>query len=151
MTRLIGQGVNLGGPSAWKSLRVKDLVLAYHWISGEPCLCLFPARARTEENRGSYVVPLSNCWAYIEGDRERFAAWKPSEYCFGAAIMATKVMGLDDTQSTVFAIVDALVEGIHHLVHMPPDMNSGVHAPEDLGEARLYVNGEMVAETGLLH
>jgi hypothetical protein len=134
--------IQLGGDKAWRIRKFGDIVVAFHWVNGEPAMCLYPKIPRTLGNRGAAIICLSAIHKYVKsnGDPE------PS-YLIPKAIEAARVMGMDETKFTVKRIADAILECVEDLVKMPPEPDS-LQGPQgkQVGEMSLMVNGHVIHE-----
>jgi hypothetical protein len=101
--------VSFGGTSAWKVQQVGDIVRAYHWVSDEPAMVLYPARQRSSE-AGAYVICLSSAFKYDD-----------IQYLVKQAAIAADVMGMDQTKQTIHRIGTAIHDGLLDLIKMPPE------------------------------
>lgn len=127
--------VSFGGQTAWKVQQVGDIVRAYHWVSDEPAMVLFPARARL--NAGAYVICLSSAFKYAD-----------LAYLVKQAAIAAGVMGMDETSYTINRIGTAIHDGLLDLIKMPPepqwvkDMDKG----EVFAELEIKADGKTIIE-----
>lgn len=130
-------GLVLGGDGAWKVREQGQLVVAYHWINGEPAVVMWPKRK-----------PLG-CVPYCVrfSDAHRFATNKgyPTPACVKRAAVAATVMGMDMGKDTIKNIVEALMDSIDELKKMPPE-KPRVDTSRPLGVATLFERGEKVSE-----
>jgi len=100
--------VSFGASRAWKVQQVGDIVRAYHWVSDEPAMVIYPARARL--NAGAYVICLSSAFKYDD-----------MRYLVRQAAIAAHVMGMDETSFTINRIGTAIHDGLLDLIKMPPE------------------------------
>lgn len=134
--------IMLGGERAWKQRVMKDVVLSYHWVNGEPALCLWPMRPRVVGSRGSFIICLSAAhkYAHSNGDPDL-------HYLIPQAIRAARVMGMDEGRFTVRNIADAILEGIPDLVRMPPEPTlKQMRVERPVGEITIVADGKKVHE-----
>jgi hypothetical protein len=144
--------VELGGERCWvhngqTMQRVKgDIVVSYQWLEGvdadgpHPCMVLFPLYPKLDG--GSYAIPQKNAYEYVAADGS------PTPYLLVAAHNAVHSMGFFADQSTVFRVVDIIVDGLADLVRMPSDQPDALHiqAPTLGIEATAKVEGTVVRE-----
>ena len=133
-----------GGEKAWLTRRTGDIGTAYHWVNGEPAMCLFPAN-RPASSAGVYVIPLEAAYNYVGSDGHPDAG-----YMIGAARTAAAVMGFSQQDRFIQRkIVDVIADGIGDLIAMPPEPPDQVEQAvqqEMAGELTIKVDGEVVAE-----
>jgi hypothetical protein len=130
-------GIVVGGDSAWKVRTQKGLVVAFHWVNGEPALCLAPLRRRL--GAGAFIIGMSHAYKYARRDGY------PTSYCMRQAFAAANVMAMDTTKATIQAIVETILDHIEDLVKMPPEPpKKDTGTP--LGEIALFHDGQKVAE-----
>lgn len=130
-------GLVLGGDGAWKTRKQGQLVIAYHWVNGEPALVMWPERKPL--GCVPYCIPFS--------EAHRFANNKgyPTPHCIERAFVAANVMGMDNGKSTIQSIVEAILDSIDELKKMPPEKPK-VDTSRPLGVATLFERGEKVSE-----
>lgn len=137
--------IRFGGDTAYKTRKQKDIAIAFHWISfgdytNEPCMVLFPVRARM--GAGAYVLPLHK--AYTFATSEGFA----SKTLVESATKAANVMAMDVTSMTVHNIADVILDNLPDLVQMPPmpkDWANMVRQSRK-GELTVKVGGDKVLQ-----
>ena len=130
-------GIIVGGPTAWKVRAQKDLVVAFHWVNGEPAMVLFPQRRRL--GAGAFIIGLSAAFKYAE------RTGYPTPYCIRQAVVAAGVMAMDQTWETCKNITEVILDNLEDLIRMPPErQNKDNTAP--LGTATLYAKGEKIVE-----
>ena len=141
--------VELGGERAWLTRTKGDIVCSFQWLHVDEvdreapvaCMCLFPAVRHMDT--AAYVVPQTNAWAYASSDGG------PTPALAGLAFKAATHMGFFPDESTIFRIMDIVLEGMPDLVRMPSeqpgtlDIKRLVHGIE----ARATVNGKTFNET----
>lgn len=127
--------VSFGGQTAWKVQQVGDIVRAYHWVSDEPAMVLFPARARL--NAGAYVVCLSSAFKYDD-----------LAYLVKQAAIAAGVMGMDETSYTINRIGTAIHDGLLDLIKMPPEPQwvKDLDRGEVFAELEIKADGKTIIE-----
>ena len=130
-------GIIVGGEDAWKVRAQKDLVVAFHWVNGEPAMVLFPQRRRL--GAAAYIIGLSHAYKYAEKNGY------PTPYCVKQAMVAAGVMAMDQTRETCKNIVEVILDNLEDLIRMPPERPKKDNSPP-LGEATLFVEGRKVSE-----
>lgn len=130
-------GIVVGGEGAWKVRAQKDLVVAFHWVNGEPAMVLFPQRRRL--GAAAYIIALSAAFKYAE------RSGYPTKYCVRQAMVAAGVMAMDQTRETCKNIVEVILDNLEDLVRMPPERPRKDQTPA-LGVATLYAKGSKIAE-----
>jgi hypothetical protein len=85
--------IQLGGDKAWRIRVFGDVVVAFHWVNGEPAMCLYPKRPRMYGNRGAFIVCLSAAHKYAHAN-----GYAIPEYMIPKALEAARVMGMDETR-----------------------------------------------------
>jgi len=136
-------GVCIGGDKAWRVYRQGDVGIAYHWINGEPAMCLFPVH-RAIANAGAYVIPIESAFQYVHSDgHPNIDKFKQ------AGADAARVMGFDPTDKFIRRrIIDAIADGMPDLIAMPPEPEDAVEkaVKEVVGEATIKEGGRVIAE-----
>jgi len=128
-------GFIFGGPTAWKVRKKGDLVIAYHWINGEPAMCLYPLRKRL--GSAVYAIPMARAHEFV--NRKGY----PTPYLAEASVKAAIVMAMEQDKSTLYRIRDVILDGMEDLIKMPPDPQQfSAAAQKAIGEATLFVNGK---------
>lgn len=137
--------VMVGGDRAWLQRTKGDIAISFEWLDvgkQEPsaCMVLFPTALKMDG--GAYAIPQDNAYEYADDKGG------PTPYLLTAAYNAAATMGFFPDQSTVFRIVDIIVEGLPDLIRMPSDQPGALNVERAvLGiEARAKVNGETVHE-----
>jgi len=130
-------GLIVGGEGAWKVRAQKDLVVAFHWVNGEPAMVLFPQRRRL--GAAAYIIGLSHAYRYAE------KSGYPTPYCVKQAMVAAGVMAMDRTRQACMNIVEVILDNLEDLVRMPPERPRTDTTPA-LGVATLFSEGKQVAE-----
>jgi hypothetical protein len=130
-------GLIVGGEGAWKVRTQKDLVVAFHWVNGEPAMVLFPQRRRL--GAAAYIIGLSHAYKYAE------KSGYPTPYCVKQAMVAAGVMAMDRTRQTCMNIVEVILDNLEDLVRMPPERPKK-DTTDPLGVATLFSQGKQVAE-----
>jgi hypothetical protein len=130
-------GIMVGGEGAWKVRAQKDLVVAFHWVNGEPAMVLFPQRRRL--GAAAYIIGLSHAYKYAE------TSGYPTPYCVRMAMVAAGVMAMDRTRQTCMNIVEVILDNLEDLVRMPPERPKK-DTTDPLGVATLFSQGKQVAE-----
>lgn len=137
--------VEIGGDRTWGEQRIKgDICVTYQWLdipgSKEPvpCMVLFPVVLKMDG--GAYAVPQANAYEY--GDRRG----NPTQHLMVAAYNAAQTMGFFPDESTVFRIVDIIIDNLPDLIRMPSDPPTSHAAPAHVMgiEARTKVDGKVI-------
>jgi hypothetical protein len=135
--------VELGGDRVWEQRIKGDIVVSYQWLMAgkkEPqaCMVLFPAVPKMDG--GAYAIPQENAYEYSD------STGGPTPYLLTAAYNAATSMGFYPDQSTVFRIVDIIVDGLADLVRMPSDqpVRLDIKKPVIGIEASAKVNGQVI-------
>lgn len=135
--------VECGGDRAWEQRVKGDIVISYQWLhvgKKEPqaCMVLFPVVPKLDG--GAYAIPQDNAYEY--GD----VTGGPTPYLLTAAMNAAVSMGFFADQSTVFRIVDVIVDGLPDLIRMPSDQPGQLNIQrQQYGiEATAKVNGSVI-------
>ena len=89
---------------------------------------------------GAYAIPQDNAYEYSD------ATGGPTPYLLTAAMNAATSMGFYPDQSTVFRIVDIIVDGLPDLIRMPSDQPGALDLKRAIHgiEATAKVNGQIV-------
>lgn len=137
--------ISLGGDRAWLQRTKGDICISYEWLDvgkKEPsaCMVLFPTTLKMDA--GAYAIPQDNAYEYAD------AKGNPTQFLLVAAWNAAQTLGFFPDQSTVFRIVDIIVDGLADLIRMPSDQPGSLEVKRAiLGiEARARVNGQVVHE-----
>src|SRR5574341_1017129 len=135
-------GVVVGGKNAWRVKRKGDIVVAFHWVNGEPAMVLFPMRPNTAVKPTACVVALSVAHKYAE------STGYPSRYCIEQAAKFAVLMGMYTDRFTIHRIADAILEGIEDLLDMPPEPQAfrRDYKKRVIGEMTFKSEGKVVAE-----
>lgn len=135
--------VECGGDRVWEQRIKGDIVVSYQWLMAgrkEPqaCMVLFPVLPKMDG--GAYAIPQENAYEYSD------STGGPTPYLLTAAMNAANSMGFFPDQSTVFRIVDIIVEGLGDLVRMPSDQPVALDIKRaSFGiEATAKVNGQVI-------
>jgi len=130
-------GLILGGPTAWKVRAKGDIVIAYHWINGEPAMCLYPRVKKL--GAAAFVLPLSVAHEYVRPDGY------PTREMVVRCAKAAAVMGFGIERFTIRRIADIICDGIEDLVKMPPLPRTLRKTGKAVGEIRLQHAGKTIA------
>lgn len=137
--------IELGGDRAWLQRTKGDIAISFEWLDTgkqepEACMCLWPTVLKLDG--GAYVIPQGNAYEYVDN------RGRPTQFLLVAAYNAASTMGFFPDQSTVFRIIDIIVENLADLVRMPSEQPQSLNVARPvLGiEARAKVNGEVVHE-----
>ncbi len=135
--------VELGGDRCWEQRIKGDIVISYQWLhvgGKEPqaCMVLFPATLKLDG--GAYAIPQENAYEYAD------ASGGPTPYLLIAAHNAAATMGFFPDKSTVFRIVDIIVEGLPDLIRMPSEQPGQLNLDRIVHgiEATARVNGQVI-------
>jgi hypothetical protein len=139
--------VMIGGERAWKQRTIRDIVCSFQWLDRPdidpegPHPCMILHRRDNTMDRGAYVIPQRNAYAYATPSGE------PTPQLMASAFLATTQLGFHPDTSTVHRLIDIIVEGLADLVLMPStqpgefDLRKyGVHGIE----ATAKVNGKTI-------
>lgn len=128
-------GVSFGGESAWKVQHVGDLVRSYHWVSDEPAMVIYPARARL--NSGAYVICLSSAFKYDD-----------IGYLVQQSAIAARVIGMDETSFSINRIGSCIHDGLLDLIKMPPEPQwiKDAEKGEVYAELEIKADGKTIIE-----
>jgi hypothetical protein len=130
-------GVILGGDTAWK-VRVKgDIVCAFHWVQGEPAMCLYPRDKRL--GAAAFVIKLSVAHQYARSNGY------PTKYLMEACGKAAVVMGMEAQGFTMHRIADVILDGLPDLVEMPPEPAFPKKKGQRAGEITLKLGDKEIA------
>lgn len=130
--------IQIGGDRAWKQFVKGDVVISFHWVNGEPAMCLCPKR-QSSMYRGAYIICLSAAWKYAKNDGY------PTPELIPKCIEAARVMGMDTTKDTVRRIADAILDCLPELVKMPPEpTKKQMRTDRPIGEMTLRNHGKIV-------
>lgn len=141
-------GLVVGGPTAWKVLSRGEIVLAFHWVNGEPSMVLFPSKGRMLlRNCMPYVLPLSRAHELVKDGTD--GSIVDSEVLWGMAQRATEVMGFGADVQIAMKVADVILNGLDDLCDMPPEPASleAERRPAPTGTLAVRVAGETVLET----
>ena len=135
--------VECGGERTWEQRIKGDICVSYQWLmvgKKEPqaCMVLFPTVPKMDG--GAYAIPQDNAYEYSD------ASGGPTPYLLTAAMNAAISMGFYADQSTVFRIVDIIVDGLADLIRMPSDQPGQLDIKRTIHgiEATAKVNGQIV-------
>jgi len=110
--------VALGGERSWGQQRVKgDICCSFQWLEmpgfddPHPCMVLFPTVMKLDG--GAYAIPQDNAYQYARRDGS------PTPHLMASAVKAAMQMGFFPDQSTVFRIIDIIMDSLPDLVKMP--------------------------------
>lgn len=138
--------VECGGDRVWEQRIKGDICVSYQWLDvgkkePQPCMVLFPVVPKLNSG-GAYAIPQDNAYEYSD------ATGGPTPYLLTAAMNAATSMGFYPDQSTVFRIVDIIVDGLPDLVRMPSDQPGALDIQRAIHgiEATAKVNGQVMYE-----
>jgi len=132
--------VEVGGDRCWLQRVKGDICVTYQWMQlpgkKEPgaVMALFPATLKLDG--GVYVIPQENAYEYAD------SRGGPTPHLLVAALNAAQTMGFFPDESTVFRIVDIVVEGLADLIRMPSEQ------PGSLNIDRIVHGIEATAKVG---
>jgi len=140
-------GFVVGGKSAWKVSRFGDLVIAYHWVKGEPAMVLYPNPRFASSQVVPYCLPLQSAHELVHGDTKGLGV--NSEVLLQKASKAAELFGRENDYATIRQVADALLRGLDDLLRMPPQPAAleAKERPAPTGELALKVEGKTVFET----
>jgi hypothetical protein len=103
-------------------------------------MVLFPTVPKMDG--GAYAIPQENAYEYSD------STGGPTPYLLTAAMNAAVSMGFYADQSTVFRIVDIIVDGLADLVRMPSDQPAKLDIARPVYgiEATAKVDGQIVRQ-----
>lgn len=140
--------IAVGGKDAWREYRKSGgVVIILQWveiptgIAGEPETiepCMLIRAARNSFGRGVWVIPLAELWRYREVSIMVQQARKCANH-----------IGLGDGMFDTIKVLDAIHDHIDDLKNMPP-APQGLKKPIRIGEAKLRMNGQVIAEKTVL-
>lgn len=135
--------VELGGERTWLQRVKGDICITFQWLhvgKKEPqaCMVLFPATLKLDG--GAYAIPQENAYEYVTSNGN------PTPYLLTAALNAATSMGFFPDQSTVFRIVDIIVDNLPDLVRMPSEQPGELNLERIVRgiEATAKVNGQVL-------
>ena len=140
-------GMEWGGATAWRVFSKGDLVLAFHWVQGEPAMVLFPAKGRMVlRNCVPYCLPLSSAHELVKDGTGGFVV--DPDVLWVKASRAAHVMGFEGDFHVARQAADLILNHLDDLCDMPPEpavlAGAGKSAPT--GELAIKVAGETVFE-----
>ena len=135
--------VECGGERSWLQREKGDIVVSYQWLDvgkKEPSACMVLHPTVPKLSGGAYAIPQDNAYEYSD------ATGGPTPYLLTAAMNAATSMGFYPDKSTVFRIVDIIVDGLADLVRMPSDQPGALDLKRVIHgiEATAKVNGQIV-------
>ena len=143
----MSKGMNWGGVTAWRVFTKGDLVLAFHWVNGEPSMVLFPAKGRMMlRNCVPYCLPLSSAHELVKDGTGGFVV--DADILWVKASRAAQVMGFEGDFQIVRQVADLILNHLDDLCDMPPEpvVLAGTTGPAPTGEIAVSVGGETVFE-----
>lgn len=149
MSRIIGvsgrQITEIGGEKVWEQRVKGDIVVSYQWLmvggkDAQACMCLHPVIPKIEG--GAYAIPQENAYEYAD------SSGNPTPHLLMAAYNAAVSMGFFPDKSTVFRVVDIIVDGLEDLVRMPSDAPGAYDVAKVIAgiEATIRVEGKVMHE-----
>jgi len=140
--------VQIGGDRAWREFTKGDIVVSLQWLDRpdidpegpHPCMILRPLLRK--EDAGVYVIPQRNGFAYAQ------RGGGPTPHAMGAAFKAAIEMGFFPDQSTVYRILDCVMECMPDLIRMPSVQPADLEVKRALMgiEASATINGRVLAQ-----
>ena len=135
--------VECGGDRSWEQRVKGDIIVSYQWLmcgKKEPSACMVLHPTVPKMDGGAYAIPQDNAYEYSD------ASGGPTPYLLTAAMNAATSMGFYPDQSTVFRIVDIIVDGLPDLIRMPSDQPGALDLKRAIHgiEATAKVNGQIV-------
>lgn len=143
----MNQGMVWGGPSAWRVIAKKDLVVAFHWVGGEPAMILFPAKGRMLMRQCvPYCLPLTSAHELVKDGSGGMVV--DPEALWAKASKAAEVMGFADDFQIARQAADLILNHLDDLCDMPPEPGflAKQSEPAPTGELAVKVGGETVFE-----
>lgn len=140
-------GMEWGGATAWRVFTKGDLVLAFHWVQGEPAMVLFPAKGRMVLRKCvPYCLPLSAAHELVKDGTDGFVV--DSDALWVKASRAAYVMGFPNDFNVARQAADLMLNHLDDLCDMPPEPQVLVEKvkPAPTGELAVRVAGETVFE-----
>lgn len=131
--------VSVGGDRCFEQRIKGDICVSLQWLEvgkKEPsaCMVLFPTTLKLDG--GAYAIPQENAYEYAD------SKGGPTPYLLTAAFNAAQTMGFFPDKSTVFRIVDIIVESLPDLIRMPSEQ------PGQLDMKRIVQGIEATARVG---
>jgi hypothetical protein len=134
--------VEIGGDRCWMQRVKGDICVTFQWLMAgrkepSPCMVLTPMAVKLDG--GAYVIPQENAYEYAD------ILGNPTPHLMVAAFNAAQQMGFFPDQSTVFRIVDIIVDGLPDLIRMPSEQPDDLNlkAPTLGIEATTKVGGQV--------
>lgn len=112
----------LGGVRSYRQAEAKGYVVSLEWISGEPAMVIWPARAGGDIEVGAFAICLSSAAVYAD------PSGKPTDECFLRCAMALPDLGKALLHIELNTLVDVVMQFMPDLLTMPP-------APRDVRAA----------------
>lgn len=139
------QITEIGGEKVWDQRTKGDIVISFQWLmvggkDAQACMCLHPLIPKLEG--GAYAIPQENAYEYAD------SKGNPTPHLLTAALNAAVSMGFFPDKSTVFRIVDIIVDGLEDLIRMPSDAPGAYDVDKIISgiEATIKVNGRVMHE-----
>lgn len=136
----------IGGEKVWDQRTKGDIVISFQWLmvggkEAQACMCLHPLIPKLDGG-GAYAIPQENAYEYAD------ANGNPTPHLLMAAYNAAVSMGFFPDKSTVFRIVDIIVDGLADLIRMPSDAPGAFDVDKIVSgiEATIKVNGRVMHE-----
>jgi hypothetical protein len=100
----------VGGSKCWRKFRRGNLLAALHWLDGEPAILLAAAGSRS-----AYAIPLPVIHQYARAD-----GYPEPEALARLAPAVADHLGLGLDRSTLYQVVEIVLDALPDLVAMPP-------------------------------
>jgi hypothetical protein len=138
-------GLEFGGSKAWRVFSKGEVAVAFHWIGGEPAMCLFP----TNKHMGltgamPWVMPLERAHDLVKDGSNGVVV--DSEALWLKARDATIAMGFGEDFQVAKKVADLILNHLDDLCDMPPEPQpfEAARRPAPTGEIALKVDGTEV-------
>lgn len=137
----------LGGKHARFQRVHGDIVASYQYVNDERAMALWPVVKKL--HAGAFIVCDSAAWRYSPDWKRKEWYGRNGEllcgplYLMQQALVAARVMGMDEGKSTCIRIATTIAEGLSDLVRLPPAPPPPT--PKPIGEASLIIGGDRVA------
>ena len=150
MSQLLGVSgrkmVEIGGKKVWEQRVKGDICISYQYLmvggkEAQACMVLHPVIPKLDG--GAYAVPQENAYEYVD------TKGNPTPYLHAAAFNSAVSMGFFPDKSTVWRIVDIIVDGLPDLIRMPSDAPNKDYDVEKMIrgiQATVKVNGQVMRE-----
>jgi hypothetical protein len=139
--------VAIGGPEAWLTRTKGDIECIFQWVDTnheskepQPCMCLRPAVKR--DGNGTYILPAEEAYRFAT------SKGKPTPDLMKAAFMYCKITDTHPDKSTIFRVMDIILDGLQDLIRMPTSQPQALFKPKALKGIELAIkkDGQTVHE-----